>query len=167
MKGKELMATSEILQAGSDAPKFVLPASTGNSVDLSALFKTKTVVLYFYPRADTPGCTKEACGFRDALADYDKSNVAVLGISPDSPEDVTKFAEKFHLNFPLLADADHHVAEQYGVWQEKSNYGKTYFGVVRTTFVIDKDGKVAHVFEKVKPEGHDQEVLGWLASRRA
>lgn len=148
---------------GKAAPSFALPASTGDSVGLSDFKGKKTVVLYFYPRADTPGCTKEACGFRDALADYDRANVAVLGISPDPPKDVTKFAEKFHLNFPLLADADHAVAQKYGTWQEKSMYGKKYFGVTRTTFVIGKDGKVRHVFEKVKPEGHDQQVLRWLA----
>ncbi|HVT90319.1 MAG TPA: thioredoxin-dependent thiol peroxidase [Tepidisphaeraceae bacterium] len=147
---------------GKAAPKFKLPSSTGKEIDLASFAGKKTVVLYFYPRADTPGCTKEACGFRDALADYDKANIAVLGISPDPEKDVTRFAEKFHLNFPLLADADHAVAEKYGVWQEKSMYGKKYMGVARTTFVIDKDGKISHVFEKVKPEGHDQEVLDRL-----
>jgi peroxiredoxin Q/BCP len=147
---------------GKRAPKFSLPSSDGQAIDLSDFKGKKTVVLYFYPRADTPGCTKEACGFRDALAEYDKANVAVLGISPDPDTAVTKFAGKFHLNFPLLADADHSMAEQYGVWQEKSMYGKKYMGVARTTFVIDTDGKVRHVFEKVKPEGHDQEVLAWL-----
>ena len=129
---------------------------------LSDFSGKKTVVLYFYPKADTPGCTKQACGFRDALAEYDRSNVAVLGISPDPIEDVTAFARKFDLNFPLLADEDHAVAEKYGVWGEKSLYGKTYLGVHRTTFVIDRSGKIAHVFEKVKPEGHDKEVLDWL-----
>ena len=149
---------SALPMVGEHAPKFTLPASTGETISLADFAGKKTVVLYFYPRADTPGCTKEACGFRDALADYDKANVAVLGISPDSIEDVTKFAEKFHLNFPLLADADHSVAEKYGAWQEKSMYGKKYWGAARTTFVIDKAGKIAHVFEKVKPVGHDQEV---------
>lgn len=148
---------------GKPAPSFALPASTGQTVALSDYKGKKTVVLYFYPRADTPGCTKEACAFRDALADYDRANVAVLGISPDAPKDVRKFAEKFHLNFPLLADADHAIAQKYGTWQEKSMYGKKYFGVTRTTFVIGKDGLVRHVFDKVKPEGHDQQVLGWLA----
>jgi peroxiredoxin Q/BCP len=148
---------------GKAAPSFALPTSTGEQVALSEFNGKKTVVLYFYPRADTPGCTKEACGFRDALADYDRANVAVLGISPDPPKDVVKFAEKFHLNFPLLADADHAVAQKYGTWQEKSMYGKKYFGVTRTTFVIGKDGKVRHVFEKVRPEGHDRQVLEWLS----
>jgi peroxiredoxin Q/BCP len=153
--------TSAIPQVGDKAPAFKLPASTGETVDLAKL-KGKTVVLYFYPRADTPGCTKEACGFRDAIASYKKLDVPVFGVSPDPVEDVKKFADKFKLNFPLLADADHAVAEKYGVWQEKSMYGKKYMGVARTTFIIGPDGKVAHLIEKVKPEGHDQEVLALL-----
>src|SRR5437763_12112959 len=148
-----------ITALGKAAPKFKLPASDGRTIALEDFKGKQTVVLYFYPRADTPGCTTEACGFRDALADYDKAKVAVLGISPDPVKAVTKFAEKFHLNFPLLADEDHAVCEKYGVWQEKSMYGRKYWGAMRTTFVIDRDGKVAHVFEKVKPAGHDQEVL--------
>ncbi len=149
---------------GKPSPKFKLPASNGETIDLADFAGKKTVVLYFYPRADTPGCTKEACGFRDALPQYDKAKIAVLGISPDPVEDVTKFADKFKLNFPLLADADHAVAERYGVWQEKSMYGKKYWGVARTTFVIGKDGKILHVFEKVKPEGHEKQVLEWIAT---
>jgi thioredoxin-dependent peroxiredoxin len=149
-------------KTGSKAPSFKLPSSEGNTISLADFAGKKTVVLYFYPKADTPGCTKEACGFRDALADYDRANVAVLGISPDPVEAVTKFAGKFHLNFPLLADADHATAEKYGVWQEKSMYGRKYWGAARTTFVIDKAGRIAHVFEKVKPEGHDREVLEWV-----
>ena len=152
---------------GKPAPKFDLPASTSETIGLDQFKGKKTVVLYFYPRADTPGCTKEACGFRDALADYDRANIAVLGISPDEPRDVQKFAQKFHLNFPLLADADHSIAEKYGTWQEKSMYGKRYFGAARTTFVIGKGGKVLHVFEKVKPEGHDQQVLEWIRQNGA
>jgi peroxiredoxin Q/BCP len=147
---------------GKPAPKFNLPSSTGSAISLAGFKGEKIVVLYFYPRADTPGCTKEACGFRDALADYDKAHIAVLGISPDPTKPVEKFAQKFHLNFPLLADADHSIADAYGVWQEKSMYGKKYFGVARTTFIIGTDGKVRHVFEKVKPEGHDQQVLAWV-----
>jgi peroxiredoxin Q/BCP len=156
------MSSATMPQIGQLAPTLKLRSSTGETVNLADLKGKKTVVLYFYPRADTPGCTKEACGFRDALADYDAANVAVLGISPDPVDDVTKFGNKFHLNFPLLADADHAVADSYGVWQEKSMYGKKYMGVARTTFVIGKDGKILHIFEKVKPEGHDQEVLAWL-----
>jgi len=151
---------------GKSAPEFTLKSSTGKEISLSEFKGKKTVVLYFYPRADTPGCTKEACGFRDALADYDQANVAVLGISPDPVDDVTKFGDKFHLNFPLLADSDHAVTERYGVWQEKSMYGKKYMGAARTTFVIGKDGKILHIFEKVKPEGHDQEVLAWLKAAK-
>ena len=155
----------EILQAKTKAPTFKLPSSTGEDIDL-ADYKGKRVVLYFYPRADTPGCTKEACGFRDAIAGYKKLGVPVFGVSPDPVEDVTKFAEKFKLNFPLLADADHAVTEKYGAWQEKSMYGKKYMGAARTTFVIGADGKVEHVFERVKPEGHDREVLEYLRSSR-
>jgi peroxiredoxin Q/BCP len=144
------------------APAFKLPASTGQTIALADFKEKQIVVLYFYPKADTPGCTKEACGFRDALADYDKANVAVLGISPDPVKAVEKFAKKFTLNFPLLADEDHAVADRYGVWVEKSMYGRKYWGAARTTFVIGRDGKILHIFEKVKPEGHDGEVLAWL-----
>src|SRR3954469_7150475 len=154
-------------KTGSKAPSFKLPASNGETISLADFAGEKTVVLYFYPRADTPGGTKEACGFRDALADYDRANVAVLGISPDPVEAVTKFAGKFHLNFPLLADPDHAATEKYGVWQEKSMYGRKYWGAARTTFVIDKAGRIAHVFEKVKPDGHDREVLKWLKESEA
>ena len=156
------MALAEV---GSKAPTFKLPSSTGDDINL-ADYKGKRVVLYFYPRADTPGCTKEACGFRDAIASYKKLDVPVFGISPDPVEDVRKFAEKFKLNFPLLADADHAVCEKYGVWQEKSMYGKKYWGAARTTFIIGADGKIEHVFEKVKPEGHDREVLEYLQERK-
>jgi peroxiredoxin Q/BCP len=157
------MTDSTVMPAlGKPAPKFKLPASNGQTISLDDFKGKQIVVLYFYPRADTPGCTTEACAFRDALADYDKAAIAVLGISPDPVKDVTKFAEKFHLNFPLLADEDHAVCDKYGVWQEKSMYGKKYWGAARTTFVIGKDGKVLHVFEKVKPAGHDQEVLEWI-----
>ena len=146
---------------GKAAPAFKLATSTGSEIALKDFRDKKAVVLYFYPKADTPGCTKESCGFRDAMADFDKANIAVLGISPDPEKDVTKFGKKFELNFPLLADADHAVAEQYGVWVEKSMYGKKYMGVARTTFVIGKDGKIVHIFESVKPDGHDAEVLEW------
>jgi peroxiredoxin Q/BCP len=156
------MPEYNIIPAGKLAPKFSLPSSNGAKIALRDYFAKQVVVLYFYPKADTPGCTKQACGFRDAMAEYGNANVAVLGISPDPAKSVAKFAAKFHLNFPLLADEDHAVAEKYGVWQEKSMYGKKYMGVVRTTFVIDKDEKIAHVFEKVKPGGHDQEVLAWM-----
>ena len=157
------MATGPV-KVGAKAPSFKLLASTGETIDL-VNYKGKRVVLYFYPRADTPGCTTEACGFRDAIASYRKLNVPVFGISPDPVEDVKAFAEKFNLNFPLLADADHAVTEKYGAWQEKSMYGKKYMGAARTTFVISPDGKIEHVFEKVKPQGHDQEVLEYLRGK--
>ncbi len=156
------MATTapSVPMVGAKAPAFKLPASDGKTYSL-ADFAGRTLVLYFYPKADTPGCTKEACGFRDAIASYKKLDVPVLGISPDPLEDVKKFSDKYSLVFPLLADADHSVAERYGTWVEKNNYGKKYWGVARTTFII-RDGKVVKVFEKVKPEGHDAEVLSWL-----
>ena len=155
---------SSSLEVGQKAPAFNLPSSTGETIDLGD-YKGRRVVLYFYPRADTPGCTTEACGFRDAIASYKKLDVPVFGISPDPIEDVKAFAEKFKLNFPLLADGEHAVTEKYGAWQEKSMYGKKYFGAARTTFVIGPDGKIEHVFEKVKPQGHDQEVLEYLRGK--
>ena len=151
------------LSSGTEAPAFDLEASTGGRIRRQDFQGHKTVVLYFYPKADTPGCTKQACGFRDAAAEYNKAKVAVLGISPDPVTKVKKFADKFTLNFPLLADPDHAVAEQFGVWGEKRFMGRKYMGVLRTTFVIGTDGKIRHVFENVKPEGHEAEVLGWLA----
>jgi peroxiredoxin Q/BCP len=156
------MATSKPPVVGSPAPKFSLPASDGTTFSIADQKGKRAVVLYFYPKADTPGCTKEACGFRDAIAQFDPKKVAVVGISPDPVKDVTKFAKKFDLNFPLLADEDHAVCEQFGVWVEKSMYGKKYMGAARQTFVIGKDGVVKHIFEKVKPEGHEQEVLAWM-----
>lgn len=146
---------------GKQAPAFSLPASTGKTIKLADL-KGRLVVLYFYPKADTPGCTTEACAFRDAAADFDKSKITVLGVSPDPVAKVEKFAAKFRLNFPLLADEDHAVCEKYGVWQEKSMYGRKYWGAARITFIIGPTGKILHVFEKVKPAGHDQEVLNWI-----
>ena len=151
-------------QVGQTAPKFELPASTGEIVDLAKIVAKHRVVLYFYPKADTPGCTKQACGFRDAASDYKKAGVVILGLSPDPIEKVVKFSEKYKLNFPLLADADHAVCEKYGVWQQKSMYGRKYMGVARTTFVIAKGGKIEHVFEKVKPEGHEGVVMEYLKS---
>jgi peroxiredoxin Q/BCP len=149
-------------KVGDLAPTFTLPASIGETIDLASLVKKSRVVLYFYPKADTPGCTKEACGFRDTADDYKKANVTVLGLSPDPIEKVKKFVDKFQLNFPLLADADHAVCDRYGVWQEKSMYGRKYWGAARVTFIIAKGGKIEHVFEKVKPAGHEAEVLAWI-----
>jgi thioredoxin-dependent peroxiredoxin len=151
------------IAAGRHAPAFDLESSAARRIRLDDFHGKQTVVLYFYPKADTPGCTTQACGFRDALAAYDKANVVVLGISPDPMAKVQKFADKFHLNFPLLADPDHAVADEYGVWGEKRFMGRRYMGVARTTFVIGPDGKIRHVFENVKAAGHDQEVLRLLA----
>ena len=151
-------------KVGSLAPTFERPDAQGNQVRLSDYTGKSPVVVYFYPKADTPGCTKEACGFRDAIASYTKLNVPVFGISPDPVADVKKFSDKFQLNFPLLADADHRVTEAYGCWVEKNVYGQKSMGAARTTFIINKDGRIAQVFEKVNAEGHDQEVLAWLKS---
>ena len=155
------MSEISLLKVGSDAPAFALPGSADKTLSLKD-FEGNPLVLYFYPKADTPGCTTQACAFRDAAADYAKAGVAVLGVSPDKVEAVKKFAAKFHLNFPLLADPEHDLCEKYGVWQQKSMMGRKYMGVVRTTFVIDAAGKIARIFEKVKPEGHDREVLQWI-----
>ncbi len=147
-----------MLEAGQSAPDFTLPDQDGNEVTLSEL-RGRTVVLYFYPRADTPGCTAQACGVRDRSGDYERVGARVIGVSPDSVEDVKKFAQKHGLDFTLLADAGHEVAEAYGTWTEKKNYGRTYWGVQRATFIIDPDGTVAKVFPKVSPKTHDEVVL--------
>jgi peroxiredoxin Q/BCP len=164
MKGTK-MAESSFPQIGQPAPTFKLQASTGETIDLADLVAKKRVVLYFYPKADTSGCTVEACGFRDAAPDYKKAGIIVLGVSPDPIEKVTKFATKHTLNFPLLADPDHAVCEQYGVWAQKSMYGRKYMGALRVTFIIAKGGKIEHVFEKVKPAGHEKQVLEWIGQK--
>jgi peroxiredoxin Q/BCP len=151
-----------VIAEGEVAPDFTLPDQAGNDVTLSDL-RGKPVVLYFYPRADTPGCTTQACGIRDHAADYDAADAVVLGISPDTVKDVKAFADKFDLRFRLLADADHAVAEAYGVWVEKHRSGRTYWGNERTTFVVDADGRVAEVLRNVKPAQHDDLVLSALA----
>jgi peroxiredoxin Q/BCP len=147
-----------VIEEGAHAPDFTLPDQDGNELSLADL-QGETVVLYFYPRADTPGCTTQACSVRDRRADYKAAGARVIGISPDEVEAVKKFADKFDLEFTLLADADHAVAEAYGTWVEKSMYGKRYMGVQRATFVIAPDGKIAKVFPKVSPKTHDQVVL--------
>jgi thioredoxin-dependent peroxiredoxin len=143
------------------APEFTLPDQNGEQVSLKD-FRGKWVVLYFYPRADTPGCTIEACEFRDSHKQTEKVGAVVLGISPDTPTAQKKFEEKFDLPFTLLGDADKKVCNLYGVIQEKNMYGKKVMGVVRTTFMIGPDGKIKHIFHKVKPEGHAEEVLAYL-----
>jgi peroxiredoxin Q/BCP len=150
-----------VIEQGEQAPDFELPDQDGNPVRLSDL-RGQTVVLYFYPKADTPGCTTQACGIRDHSKDYDAAGAAVLGVSPDPVKLVKKFHDKQSLNFTLLADEDHAVCELYGVWGEKSMYGKTYFGAMRSTFIIDGEGKVVHVIPKASPKTHDEEVLGKL-----
>ncbi len=155
-----------MLEAGATAPDFTLPDQDGNNVSLAEL-RGQTVVLYFYPRADTPGCTIQACGVRDRHADYEAAGAKVLGVSPDGVEDVKKFADKFELGFTLLADADHAVADTYGTWVEKSMYGKKYMGVQRATFVIDAKGKISKAFPKVSPKTHDDIVLEALAELSA
>jgi peroxiredoxin Q/BCP len=150
-----------MLAPGDQAPDFTLPDQHGNPVTLSAL-RGKPVVLYFYPKADTPGCTIQACGVRDHRPEYDHADAVVLGVSPDPVKAVAKFDEKYGLGFTLLADEDHAVADAYGVWVQKSRYGRTYMGNERTTFVIDADGNIREVFRQVKPAEHDELVLGAL-----
>jgi len=147
-----------MLAIGARAPAFTLPSDDGRRVALKE-FRGKTVVLYFYPKDDTTGCTTEACGFRDSWRAVEAAGAVVLGVSPDGPASHQKFRKKYELPFTLLADEDHAVAEAYGAWGEKSMYGRKYFGVLRTTYIIDPAGKIAHVFEKVKPRGHAAEVL--------
>lgn len=150
-----------MIDAGSKAPAFTLPTDDGSSVSLTD-FAGKKVVLYFYPKDDTSGCTTQACEFRDSWRAVQKAGAVVLGVSPDGVASHQKFRDKYDLPFPLLADEDHAVAERYGVWGEKSMYGRKYFGVLRTTFIIDEEGRIARVFEKVTPKGHAAEVLAAL-----
>lgn len=145
------------LEVGSTAPAIHLETDTGEMFDLASA-RGKNVILFFYPKADTPGCTTEACEFRDAYSKFGTDTI-VLGISPDAPDKQAKFKNKFGFPYPLLADIDHKVSEAYGVWKEKSMYGKKYFGIERTTFLIGKDGKIQKIFHKVKPAGHAEEVL--------
>jgi peroxiredoxin Q/BCP len=155
-----------MVEEGQEAPDFTLPDQNGNEVTLSEL-RGETVVLYFFPKADTPGCTTQACGIRDHRNDYAGSEARVIGVSPDTVTAQRKFADKYGLDFTLLADENHEVADLYGVWGEKKMYGKTYMGVQRATFLIDADGRVARVFPKVSPKTHDEvvlEALGQLAS---
>ena len=152
-----------MLEPGDQAPDFTLPDQNGDPVTLSS-FKGHNVVVYFYPKADTPGCTVQACGVRDHHADYDAAGAVVLGISPDAPKKIAKFDGKYGLGFPLLGDEDHAVAEAYGVWVKKSMYGREYMGNERTTFVIGTDGTIEQVLRKVKPGEHDTLVLEALDS---
>jgi peroxiredoxin Q/BCP len=155
-----------MIETGQQAPDFTLPDQDGEDVTLSSL-RGRPVVLYFYPKADTPGCTTQACGIRDHSADYEAAGATVLGVSPDPVKAVKKFHGGQSLNFTLLADEDHSVCDLYGVWAEKSMYGRTYWGALRATFIIDPDGKVAKVFPKVSPKTHDEVVLEALGELSA
>jgi thioredoxin-dependent peroxiredoxin len=153
------------MKEGRKAPAFRLPDAHGGTVKLSD-FAGETVVLYFYPKADTPGCTTQACGVRDRWGEYEAAGARVIGISKDGPEQLSRFAEKYDLPHTLLSDADHKVAEKYGVWVEKSMYGRRYWGVQRATFIIGPDGKIVKAFPKVSPKRHDDLVLDALAERQ-
>jgi thioredoxin-dependent peroxiredoxin len=152
-----------MLTEGQPAPDFSLRDAAGNTVRLADL-RGKKVVLYFYPKDDTPGCTKEACGFRDQYARFEDRGVVVLGVSPDDEASHTSFATKFGLPFRLLADPEGRVADAYGVWKEKNNYGRTFMGVERTTFLIDEQGKIAKIYPRVQVDGHIDEVLAALGA---
>jgi peroxiredoxin Q/BCP len=153
------VANSQLPAVGQPAPDFKLASTDDKEVTLSDFKGKQAVVLYFYPKDDTPGCTAEACSFRDLRALFNQSGAEILGVSPDTVKSHKKFREKFHLTFPLLADADHAVAEQYGVWQQKKFMGREYMGIARTTFVVDKDGTIKAVFPNVKVEGHADKFL--------
>lgn len=152
------------LKEGDKAPEFSLPSSEGSTVSLSDFKGNKNLVLYFYPKDDTPGCTKEACSFRDLRKEFSKLNTEIYGVSFDSLDSHGKFIKKYKLTFPLLSDEDKTVAKKYGVYQQKSFMGKSYMGIERTTFVIDRDLKIRKIFPKVKVDGHVEEVLDTIKS---
>jgi len=152
-----------VVSEGKPAPEFTLEDDAGETVSLSD-FRGRPVVLYFYPKDDTPGCTAQACGIRDAYGEFEQAGAVVLGVSPDRVSKHVKFKEKYDLPFTLLADPEHEVAERYGVWGEKKYMGRSYMGVSRTTFVIAPDGTVAEVMENVKPDSHADDVLASLAA---
>lgn len=153
----------ELAEVGKPAPDFEALDDAGDPIKLSD-YQGKEVVLYFYPRADTPGCTKEACAFRDDYSAYEEAGVVILGVSPDTVKKQAKFKEKWDLPFPLIADPDHAIADAYGVWGPKKFMGREYEGVHRTTFIIDKKGNIKKVFENVKPAEHSQEILAVMQS---
>lgn len=157
------MATATLLPTiGKPAPDFTLPSTTGEPISLKQFKGKKSVVLYFYPKNDSPGCSKEACGFRDLAAEFDRLGVAILGVSTDPIESHLKFREKHQLPFPLLSDEDASVSRAYGVYKQKNLYGKKYLGIERTTFIIDRTGRTAQIYPKVKVEGHVQDLLEFL-----
>jgi|SRR5690554_4328088 len=151
---------------GNMAPAFTLQDQTGEKVSLKDFRGKKNVVLYFYPKAMTPGCTTQACGLRDAQAELDKLDAVVLALSPDPVARLAKFVEKHQLNFTLLSDEDHAIADKYGAWGLKKFMGREYMGILRTTFFINKEGRLTHIFDKVKTKTHDQDVLAYLADNR-
>jgi thioredoxin-dependent peroxiredoxin len=156
-----ILERETLMNINDKAPDFTVQDENGKEISLKDL-KGKTVVLYFYPRADTPGCTVEACSFRDTFKQMQKTGAVLLGVSPDTPKAQKKFQEKFKLPFSLLADADKKLAIAFDVLKEKNMYGKKVMGIVRTTFIIGPDGKIQHIFPRVKPEGHAEEVLAYL-----
>jgi thioredoxin-dependent peroxiredoxin len=156
------MTTSMLPVIGRPAPDFSLPSTTGDSVSLKAFKGKKTVILYFYPKDDTPGCSKEACEFRDFSAEFDKHNTVIFGVSTDNLESHQKFKDKLKLPFPLLSDEDASVSKMFGVYKQKNLYGKKYMGIERTTFVIDRTGRIAQIYPKVKVEGHIQDLLEFV-----
>jgi peroxiredoxin Q/BCP len=155
---KPAAAASNGPAPGDKAPAFSLPASGGRTASSAAL-KGKPYVLYFYPKADTPGCTKEACDFNEALTQFRKAGLDIIGVSPDPMKPIEKFAQKFTLDFPLASDEDHKLSQAYGVWVEKSMYGRTYMGIERSTFLVDAEGRIAQAWRKVSVPGHASEVL--------
>ena len=157
------MATALLPVIGKPAPDFSLPSTTGESVSLKQYKGKKTVVLYFYPKDETPGCTKEACDFRDHAAEFERHNVVILGISTDPLEAHHKFREKHHLPFTLLSDEDATVSKLFGVYKQKNLYGKKYMGIERTTFVIDRTGRIAQIYPKVKVDGHVQQLMEFVS----
>lgn len=154
-----------MLREGQKAPDFNLESDEGKKIRLSYL-RGQKVVLYFYPQDDTPGCIKEGCGFRDDFRQFQKIGAAILGISPDDVSSHQRFKAKYNLPFTLLADPEHKVAGKYGVWVEKNNYGRKYWGIARTTFLIDEEGRITKIYQRVKPDGHSQEVLAALDSQQ-
>ena len=158
-----LFSSEPAIKPGDHAPDFALPDRTGKTVRLSEYRGKQSVVLYFYPKDDTPGCTKEACDFRDNLPAFKRGTAAVLGVSILDEDSKARFAAKHRLSFPLLADVDHEVADRYGAWQKRSLYGRTFMGVARTTYLIGGDGKVVRRWDKVKVDGHADEVLAEIA----
>jgi peroxiredoxin Q/BCP len=156
------MTTSLLPVIGRPAPDFTLPSTTGEPISLKQFKNKKTVVLFFYPKDETPGCTKEACGFRDQFGDFEQYNVALIGISNDPMDSHHRFREKHNLPFPLLSDEEAVVSRQYGVYKQKNLYGKKYMGIERTTFVIDRTGRIAQIYARVKVDGHVEDVLEFV-----